>query len=81
MDTGGEQFHFKFKVLGRYDSRLRGNEPHVTLNLLAGRKDHLVFCGTLTLSEPEWNALRERLQVALGDALEVDDHLLQGGLT
>jgi hypothetical protein len=40
-------------MLGRYDARLRGNEPHVTVNLLAGRDDHLVYCGNLTMSEAE----------------------------
>jgi hypothetical protein len=67
-------FKYKFTVLGRYDARLRGNEPHVTVNLLAGRDDHLVYCGNLTMSEPEWEMLSEVLRRGLEDDLEIDDH-------
>lgn len=72
MGRGG-RFRFKFTVLGRYDARLRGNEPHVTVNVLAGRGDHLVYCGTLTMSEAEWEALGEALERGLGEDLEIGD--------
>lgn len=66
------RFRYVFKVLGQYEARLDGNQPHVTLNVLAGRNDHLVFCGTLTMSEAEWHALREHLGVSANDDLEVE---------
>jgi hypothetical protein len=73
MSQTSERARFRFKVLRKYDARLRGNEPHVTLNVLAGEDDHLVFCGTLTMSEREWAALKERLAVAFGDDFEVEE--------
>jgi hypothetical protein len=72
MGTGGG-FRYKFTVLGRYKARLKGNEPHVTVNVLAGRGDHFVYCGTLTMSEAEWGALGEALQRGLGKDLEIVD--------
>ena len=73
MQTGnGARFRYKFKVLGKYDARLRGNEPHVTLSVLAGRDEHLVYCGTLTMSEAEWDALKGHLEVALSEDFEVE---------
>jgi hypothetical protein len=70
----GQRFKYKFTVLGRYDARLRCNEPHVTVNLLAGRDDHLVYCGNLTMSEAEWEMLSDVLRRGLEDNLEIDDH-------
>ncbi len=60
-------------MLRKYGARLRGNEPHVTLNVLAGEDDHLVYCGTLTMSEPEWSALKEHLSLALSEDFEVEE--------
>ena len=64
---------YKFTILGRYPARLRNNEPHVTINLLAGSDDHLVHSGTLTMSEPEWEDLAAGLTAGLGDRLAIDD--------
>lgn len=64
---------YKFTVLGRYPARLRNNESHVTVNLLAGSEDHLVHSGTLTMSESEWDDLVLALRDALVDRLEIDD--------
>ena len=64
-------FSFKFKILGRHEARVRGNEPHITVAVLAGRGDHLVYCGTLTLAESEWDVLSSSLRDALGDAIEI----------
>jgi hypothetical protein len=75
----GKGFKYKFTVLGRYDARLRGNKPHVTVNLLAGRDDHLVYCGNLTMSEAEWATLSDVLRRGLRDDLEIDDHRLRRG--
>jgi hypothetical protein len=75
-DEGG--FKYRFKVLGRYRAHLSGNESHVTLNVLAGRNDHLSYCGTLTMSEEEWNALRLRLRRSLETDLEIEDHATAG---
>ncbi len=69
--TTATTFSFKFKILGRHEARLRGNEPHITVAVLAGRGGHLVYCGTLTLAESEWEVLSSSLRDALGDAIEV----------
>jgi hypothetical protein len=70
----GKGSKYKFTVLGRYNARLRGNEPHVTVNLLAGCDDHLVYYGNLTMSEAEWAMLSDVLRRGLRDDLEIDDH-------
>lgn len=62
---------FRFKILGRHEARLRGNEPAITVACLSGRGDHLVYCGTLTLAESEWEVLSSSLRAALGDAVEI----------
>ena len=66
-------FRYVFRVLGRYEARLEGNEPHVTLNVMAGRDGHTVFCGTLTMSEAEWEGLRRHLAAAGGNEIEVQE--------
>jgi hypothetical protein len=65
---------FKFTILGRYPARLKGNETAVTLNVAAGDTEHLVYAGTLTMSESEWESLQRALGSTLGDRFEVDDH-------
>jgi hypothetical protein len=64
-------FSFKFKILGRHEARVREHERHITVAVLAGRADHLVYCGTLTLAESEWDVLSSTLRDALGDAIEI----------
>ena len=66
------RYKYVFRVLGRYEARLADNEPHVTLNVLAGREDHVVFCGTLTMSEAEWDGLRDHLVASSSDAIEFE---------
>jgi hypothetical protein len=69
---GGEQ-RFRFKVLGRYQTQHEGNELAVTVNLAAGWDDHLVHCGTLTMSESEWVTFVGALKDSLGDGVQVED--------
>jgi hypothetical protein len=64
---------FRFTVLGRYQTQHEGNEMAVTVNVVAGRDDHLVHSGTLTMSEAEWATLTEALKASLGDDVEIDD--------
>ena len=73
MTVDPSHYRYRFKVLGRYEATVPGNEPQVTLSVLAGRGDHFVYCGTLTMSEPEWEGLRGHLEHALSDDFEVDD--------
>lgn len=68
-----EGFRYKFSVLGRYRTALAQNEPHVTVNLIAGEGEHLTYCGTLTMSESQWNFLVDALKQSLGEGVEVDD--------
>jgi hypothetical protein len=67
------EHRFKLSVLGRYPNRLQENEPAVTVNLMAGRDDRLVYAGTLTLSESEWETFASALKDVLGNRVEVDE--------
>lgn len=66
-------FKYKFRVLGHHDARLSENEPHITVTFLAGEDDHLSYCGTLTMAEPEWELFSSALSKALGSSLEIED--------
>ena len=63
---------FMLSVLGRFESSVAGNEPQLTVNLLTGRDDHLIYAGTFTLSESEWDELVGVLRAGLQDRLEID---------
>jgi hypothetical protein len=65
---------FKFTILGRYPARLKGNETAVTLNVAAGDEAHIVYAGTLTMSESEWESLHRALQSSLEGRVDVEDH-------
>jgi hypothetical protein len=67
-------YRYQFTILGRYPARLKGNEPAVTVNVLAGKDDHLTYAGTLTMTDAEWDHLVDALRSSLGDRIEIDDH-------
>jgi hypothetical protein len=69
----GGRFRYRFKELGKYEARLRGNETAVTLSVLAGQDESLVYCGTLTMSEKEWNNLKRHLSDSLNENFEVEE--------
>ena len=69
-------YHFLFTVLGRYPAHVEGNQPHITVNVAAGRDDHFVHCGTLTMSEDERDVFVGGLRTGLPDAVEVKDGAL-----
>lgn len=73
MSTRDERFRYKFSVIGRSSAHPREKESSVTLVMLAGPDDCLSYCGTLTMSEAEWDELRRHLTRTLKDALEIDD--------
>ena len=73
----GTRYGFTFVVLGRYPARIKGNQPALTVNLLAGTEDHATYCGTLTMSEDEWDTFLWALQESLGDRVEVEDQALE----
>jgi hypothetical protein len=64
---------FRFTVLARYPSHRPGGEAQVAINLAAGHGDHMVLCGTLTMSEGEWATLSSALRSTLGEAVEMED--------
>jgi hypothetical protein len=64
---------FRFAVLGHYRTRTPGNDEQVTLNLASGPGGHLTYCGTLTMSVPEWDRFSEALRTGLGDDLILED--------
>ena len=65
---------FRFTVLGRYRSRVAGNVDHVTIRVAGGIEGRMVYAGTLTMSEPEWQVLEAVLQHGLRGRLEIEDH-------
>jgi hypothetical protein len=67
------RYRFKFSILGRYRSTLRGNAPHITVNMTGGADGHLVFCGTLTMTEDEWQSFVTALDKGLPGGVEVED--------
>ena len=67
------EYHYLFTVLGRYPSHIPQNAPHVTVNMAAGRDDHFVHCGTLTMNEREWDEFVGALRDCLGEAIQVKD--------
>lgn len=68
-----EKVNFRFTVVGRYPARLRENAPAVTVNVSTGEGEHLVYAGTLTMSDEEWEAFVGALRSQLKDRIEVDD--------
>lgn len=65
---------FKFQVIGRFDPNIPGNDSHVFLSVLAGDDwDHLSLCGTLTMSEPQWQTFSDALRDAIGDSIELEN--------
>jgi len=66
------EHRFKLSVLGRYPSRTEENEPAVTVNLMAGHDERLVYAGTLTMSQSEWEDFTSALENGLGDRVEID---------
>lgn len=69
----GDGHRFRLTVLGRYQTHHEGNEMAVTVNVLAGRDDHLIHSGTLTMSESEWTTFTGALRKSLGDDVEIED--------
>src|SRR5436190_20982790 len=65
---------YMLSLQGRSESRVAGNEPQLTVNLLTGRDDHFVYAGTFTVTEEEYDdlvhalrqGLRGRVEVAIG---------------
>jgi hypothetical protein len=68
-----ERPFFTFIVLGRYPARLKGNQSQVTVNVLGGGQGHQAYCGTLTMSEEEWNTFIRGLKDSLGAGVRVED--------
>ena len=71
--------NYRFTIVGRYTSPVMGNEPVVTVNMVAGTNSHTTYCGTLTMSESDWETFFGALKYSLQDAVEVLDprHVLE----
>jgi hypothetical protein len=63
---------YKFLVLARYPAGLRGNDAHVSVKMLAGENDHLAYCGTLTMTDRQWEDLSMVLQKSHAVSVEVE---------
>ena len=70
--ASGDHFTYAFKFLARSEPHGGDNEPSVTVSVAAGRDDHLVYCGVLTMSEAEWDALRDHLEHGPRKDVEVE---------
>ena len=68
-----QEIRYRFVVVGHHPPRLKGNQPHVTVKVLAGPGENLVYCGILTMAEPEWETLRDSLRASLGERAEIED--------
>ena len=68
-----QEIRFRLRVLGRFTTKLEENEPHVTATLLAGPGARLSHCGTLTMSEREWDVFVHALGRGLGGGLEIEE--------
>lgn len=73
LDHAAAGFRYRFRVISTSRPPRETNDAAVTLNLLAGRDDHLIYCGTLTMSEPEWFNLKQALTGVSGEAFEFED--------
>jgi hypothetical protein len=69
-----DQHSFKLEVLGRYQARTQGNESAVTANLVAGDAGgHLVYAGTVTMSESQFDTFVDALRSSLNGRFELDE--------
>lgn len=73
MTESEPRYRYKFKVLGHHAGELDFSEPQITFTFLAGPDDSLVYCGTLTMAEAEWEVFKGVLARALKDDLEIED--------
>jgi hypothetical protein len=68
-----ETIGFKLRVLRRFRAQLKGNESSVTATMLAGRAGHLTHCGTITMTEAEWERFVDAMTGALPGSFEVEE--------
>lgn len=68
-----DAYTFTFTIVARYPARLEGNEAHVTVNMAAGRGSHAAYCGTLTMSDGEWQAFVAALERSFEGDVRVED--------
>ena len=66
---------FMLSLLGRYKTKTSGNEPQVTVNVLTGSDSHLIYSGTMTMTEGEWEEFSQILKRGLKDRLEIKEGL------
>ncbi|HEX2049961.1 MAG TPA: hypothetical protein VHJ34_04915 [Actinomycetota bacterium] len=69
---GGSKY--RLRIIGRFPAHLTGNLDHVSASILAGPDwDHLSMCGTVTMTESEWDDLVDALRRGAGDDVDVED--------
>jgi urea transporter len=72
---------YKFVTIARSETNThKGVGVVVTVSVQAGTDEHLSLCGTLTMTEPEWDALAQVLKTGLGGAVDFDDRAKQENL-
>ena len=70
--TGGSKY--RLRTIRRFRAHTGGNEDHVCGAILAGPDwDHLVLCGTVTMTEAEWGTLARLLAEGLGADVQLED--------
>ncbi len=68
-----EQPRFRLATVSRIPPRSEGWEGQITANLSAGKDGHFVLCGTLTMSQSEWESFVRAMRHCMGELFELDD--------
>ncbi|MGH8573198.1 MAG: hypothetical protein ACREX8_11585, partial [Gammaproteobacteria bacterium] len=70
----GGMHTYSFRIIARSKTNTpMGVGVVVTVSVLAGSDGHKAFCGTLTMTEPEWTTMAKVLASGLGDAAHFED--------
>ncbi len=74
-ETTSKKPHFMLSLVGKYKTRTKTNDPHVTVNVLTGSDSHMVYSGTLTMTEREWEDFSGALGRSLKGRVEITEGL------
>jgi len=64
---------YKLFVINRFPPRVDDGEWQISANLSAGRGGHFVLCGTITMSQSEWDRFVDAMRTCLGEDFAVVD--------
>lgn len=71
--------NYEFRIIARTEPNTEmGVGVTVTVSVLAGSAGHISLCGTLTMTEPEWETMADALTSSLGETVQIVDHSRHG---